>query len=176
MPATAPDAWRARSRKPSRQDSNRKAARKQAVWKVRGSGLPGPLYCCVRGGLWSGEPCAQGFGAGEVVGADDVVGEQLRAASPATFLRPQVRNRPPAVIRLIVPNGCSAAHRRSRIRLGSDLMRALIRSSAFLVQVTGDEAALSRRAAGLERAAGAPPAGGREESSALSSFALESPT
>ena len=34
------------------------------------------------------------------------------AASARALLRPLVRNRPPAVIRLIVPKGCSEAHRR----------------------------------------------------------------
>ena len=50
----------------------------------------------------------------------------LRAASALTLVMPLLRNRPSAVIRLIVPNGCSAARRRWRMRSGSAPIRAFI--------------------------------------------------
>ena len=52
------------------------------------------------------------------------------AASAFTLRKPRVRNRPPADIRLIVPNGCSTVQRRIVIRLGSAFMRPSILSRA----------------------------------------------
>src|SRR5215204_1255168 len=76
----------------------------------------------------------------------------LSAASAFTLTRPLVRKRPPAVIRLIVPNGCSAAHRRRRLRLASAFTRAVHPLQRILVEMTCQQAPLGHRAARLEGA------------------------
>ena len=71
-------------------------------------------------------------------------------ASAFTLARPRVRKPPPAVIRLMVPNGCSAAHRRWRMRLGSALTRAFILCSAPSWKWRFKKAPCGSRAARLE--------------------------
>ena len=53
----------------------------------------------------------------------------VSAISVRVPLNPRVRNRP-AIIRFIVPNGCSAEHRLRLISAGSSVTRFVMRSSA----------------------------------------------
>jgi hypothetical protein len=64
----------------------------------------------------------------DVNGSDHVVGEDERAISVLVPFSPLVRKRAPAIILLIVPKGCSTAHRLALIIAG--VARASMRLSA----------------------------------------------